>query len=158
MINSGRTFLAYIVLSLLLCVGAHVVNAAENVAAVRSDADDNWVLDTAVASPYYPPTSHLRPVGVYTSEEIDMMLQGVKQRLDKIQNANALIEQKVQEAETRLRGEVKSSLEALPQRLLATDAMKDLKESLLEELHRELAQLRQDLQKQVDELKQARKQ
>jgi high-affinity Fe2+/Pb2+ permease len=86
------------------------------------------------------------------------MLQGVKQRLDKIQNANALIEQKVQEAETRLRGEVKSSLEALPQRLLATDAMKDLKESLLEELHRELAQLRQDLQKQVDELKQARKQ
>ena len=158
MINRGRTFLAYLLLSLLLCVGVQAVRAAENVAAVRSEADDDWVLDTAVASPYYPPTSHLRPVGVYTSREIDMMLQGIKQRLDNLQNANALIEQKAREAETRLRGEVKSSLETLPQRLLSTDAMNDLRESFLEELHKELAQLRQDLQKQVDELKQNRKQ
>jgi len=156
MINNSRMFLVFLGLAVLLGVGVPA-RATENVAAVRSAANDNWVLDTVLASPYYPPTTNLRPVGVYTVEEIDMMVRGLNQRLDYVQNANALIEQKVQAAEIRMRGEVKSSLEALPQRLLATDAMKDFKESLLAELHRELAQLRQDVQKQIDEIKTPRR-
>lgn len=149
---NSRMFLVFLGLTLMLCVGVEA-HATENVAAVRSEANDSWVLDTVIASPYYPPTSNLRPVGVYTVGEIDMMVQGLNQRLDYMQHANALIEQKVQAAENRMRGEVKSSFDDLPQRLLATEAMKDFKESLLAELHRELGQLRQDVQKQIDAFK-----
>jgi hypothetical protein len=156
MINNSGIFLVFLWLTLLLCVGKET-SATENVAAVRSEAIDNWVLDTVTVSPYYPPTTNLRPVGVYTVGEIDMVVQGLNQRLDSVQNANTLIEQKVQAAEIRIRGEVKNSLEVLPQRLLATEEMKDFKESLLAELHRELAQLRQDVQKQIDKLKTPRK-
>ena len=131
--------------------------ATENVAAVRSEADDNWVLDTAVALPYYPPTSHLRPVGVYTTGEINMMVERFDKRLDNMENANALVEQRVREAEIRMRGELKRSLEALPQQLSLTEAINHLRESLLEELHSELGQLRQDLQKQIDEVKKPQK-
>jgi hypothetical protein len=157
MINNNGIYLGFLWLTLMLGVGVQA-RATENVAAVRSEANDNWVLDTVSASPYYPPTSNLRPVGVYTVREIDMIVQGLGQRLDSVQNANALIEKKVQDAEIRMRGEVTNSLEALPQRLLATEAMKDFKESLLEELHRELAQLRQDVQKEIDEFKTPQKQ
>lgn len=156
MINNNRIFLFFLGLAVLLCAGVPA-RATENVAAVRSAADDNWVLDTVIASTYYPPTTNLRPVRVYTVGEIDMVVQGLNQRLDQLQNANALIEQKIQAAEIQMRGEVKSSLEVLPQRLLATEAMKDFKESLLAELRRELAQLRLDVQKQIDEIKTPRR-
>lgn len=152
MINDIRIFFVLPGLALLLCVGAPS-HATDNVAAVRSSQNDNWVLDTVHALAYYPPTTDLRPVTVYTVGEIDMIVQGLNQRLDNLQNANALIEEKVQAAEIRMRGEMKSSLEVLPQRLLATEAMKDFKESLLAELRRELAQLRLDMQKQIDEIK-----
>jgi len=156
MIRNSRIFLVFPGLAALLCVGVQA-RAAENVAAVRSAASDNWVLDTVLASPYYPPTTNLRPVGVYTVGEIDMVVRGLNQRLDYVQNANASIEQKIEAAEIRMRGEVKSALDAQRQRLLATEAMKDFRESLLAELHRELAQLRQDVQKQIDEIKAPRR-
>jgi hypothetical protein len=157
MISHSRIYPVFLGLTLLFCFGAQA-RATENVAAVRSEANDSWVLDTFSESPYYPPTTNLRPVGVYTVNEIDMFVQGLNRRLDSVQNANALIEKKIQDAEIRMRGEVKNSLEALPQHLLATEAMKDFRESLLEELHRELAQLRQDVQKQINEIKTPRKQ
>ncbi len=123
----------------------------ENVAAVRSSANDNWILDSA--SSYYPPTTNLRPVEVFTAGEINAMVQGLSRRLDSVQNVGALVEQKITAAETRLREGVNNSIEALPQRLVATEAMKEFRNSILVELRTELAQLRLELQKQIDALK-----
>ena len=128
-------------------------SATENVAAVNRSADDNWILDTAPNSPYYPPTTNLRPVEVYTAGEVNAMFQGVNTRIEAMSHSSALIDQKVQSAESRLRDELKKSLDALPQRMLSSAEMNAFRESILAELRKELALLRQDLQKQLDEIK-----
>ncbi len=128
-------------------------SATENVAAVSRSANSSWVLDTAPNSPYYPPTTNLRPVEVYTAMEVNTLLQGVDRRVDAISDATALIDQKLQSVESRLQDELKKTVDALPQRMLSSAEMNALRESILTELRKDLASLRQDLQKQVDEIK-----
>lgn len=59
--------------------------------------------------------------------------------------------------EARLKAEVKESIDKIPQRLLSDEAKAVLKDAVLAELRQELAQLRLELQRQIDELTPTRK-
>ena len=59
----------------------------------------------------------------------------------------------ISQAETRARCQVVQALDRMPQRLLSDAAKQEIKDSLNEEIKSQIAELRADLQKQIDDLK-----
>lgn len=97
---------------------------------------------------------------VYTTAEVDAEIAKAIQKTttETIQRHEALttlVDQKLLDTDTRLRAEVVRAVDQLPQRVLADAAAEALKEAVLQQLRDELAQLRNDLQSQIDALRQS---
>ena len=70
-----------------------------------------------------------------------------------ITDPNGLLDQKVGAAQQQIEQHLVTSLNALPQKLLSDTAKTGMQTALQAELTRQINQLRQDMQDQIDKLK-----
>lgn len=101
---------------------------------------------------------------VYTVSEIDALLSPIKELKTQIKSTQTYttwvrntgkkeLESAITLSEQRLREEVKNSIDNIPSKLLKDEVKSQIKNEVIEELRAELKKLRQDLQAQIDELK-----
>lgn len=90
---------------------------------------------------------------VYTVQETNAMRDDLKGQIDSFTKQGGVVDQKINAAESRLMGQVKHVLDAMPQLLLSEQAKDAIKTAVLNAEKDELNQIRHDMQGQIDELK-----
>ena len=90
---------------------------------------------------------------VYTVDEVNGIRDDLKGQIDSTVKDGGLVDQRVGAAESRLKQQIETSLNGLPQRLLSEEAKKSIQDALTGEMKASLEQIRKDLQSQIDELK-----
>ena len=89
---------------------------------------------------------------VYTTGEVDSTVAEIKKRHDDLVSD---VDSKLLAAETRLHRDVVNTIDGLPPKILADTAGQAIKTEILRQLREDMAQMRKDLQTQIDELRAA---
>lgn len=85
---------------------------------------------------------------VYRTDQIDTRLQSLQSQITQQVNSGLAA------AEGRMTSSLQASLQQIPQRLLSEEAKKDIEAAILSKVQAQIDQVRADLQKQIDDLKQ----
>ncbi|HET6419313.1 MAG TPA: hypothetical protein VFG19_04100 [Geobacteraceae bacterium] len=90
---------------------------------------------------------------VYTVQETNAMMDDLKAQIDSVAKQAGNVDQKINAAESRMKGQVTRVLDTMPQLLLSDQARDAIRTAVMSVEQEELSQIRRDMQKQIDELK-----
>lgn len=90
---------------------------------------------------------------VYTVQETNVMRDDLRGQIDSFTRQGGIVDQKINNAESRLMVQVKHVLDSIPQIMVSEQTREALKSAVLSVEREELDRIRHDMQVQIDDLK-----